>query len=71
MAIKIKESFVTEANASRIKGYLLSKALRKEEVSESEIKKVYGMNDSEFGAAVDKLVVDNVVDFVVPTGSRD
>ena len=64
MAIKIKESFVTEANASRIKGYLLSKALRKEEVSELEIKKVYGMNDADFEAAVVKLVLDKVVDDV-------
>lgn len=62
MTIKIKDSFVTEANSNRIKGYLLSKAMRKENVTDAEIKKVYGMGDTEFDAAVDKLVKDGVAD---------
>jgi hypothetical protein len=62
MTIKIKESFITEANSNRIKGYLLSKAMRKEEVTDAEIKKVYGMGETEFKAAVDKLVKDGVAD---------
>lgn len=62
MIIKIKDSFVVEANSSRIKGYLLSKATRIEDVTDAEIKKVYGMADKEFNAAVDKLVSDGVVD---------
>lgn len=62
MTIKIKDSFVTEANSNRIKGYLLSKAIRKEDVTDEEIKKVYSMADKEFDTAVDKLVNDGVVE---------
>jgi len=65
MSIKIKDSFVTEANSNRIKGYLLSKAMRKEEITDAEIKKVYGMGDTEFDLAVKKLVEDGVVDKVM------
>ena len=62
MAIKIKVSLVTEANSNRIKSYLLSKAMRKEDTTAAEIKKVYGMADKEFDAAVDKLVKDGMVE---------
>ncbi len=62
MGIKIKNSFVIETNAKRVKNYLLSKALRYKEVSDAEIKKVYGMGDKEFDEAVDKLVKDGDVD---------
>ena len=64
MTIKIKDSFVTEANSNRIKGYLLSKAMRKEDITDAEIKKVYGMDDKDFGTAVNKLVKDGIVDKV-------
>jgi len=62
MTIKIKDSLVTEANSNRIKAYLLSKAMRKEEVTEAEIKKVYGLSDADFNTAVDKLKADGVVE---------
>ena len=41
---------------------MLSKALRKEEVTAAEIKKVYGMGDKEYAEAVDKLIKDGAVD---------
>ena len=62
MTIKIKDSIVTETNSNRIKGYLLSKALRKEPVTDAETKKTYGLTDKEFDAAVDKLIKDGAVD---------
>lgn len=62
MGIKIKDSFITEVNSKRIKGYLISKALRKEAVTDAEIKKVYKMADVDFDVAVDKLVKDGIVD---------
>ena len=62
MAIKIKDSLVVETNAKRIKNYLLSKALRHEDVSDAETKKVYGMDDKEYAEAVDKLIKDGAVD---------
>ncbi len=62
MGIKIKNSFIIETNAKRVKNYLLSKALRYEEVSDAEIKKVYGMVDKEFDEAVNKLLADGDVD---------
>ena len=62
MIIKIKESLIIETNAKRVKNYMLSKALRKEEVSAAEIKKVYGMGDKEYAEAVDKLIKDGAVD---------
>jgi hypothetical protein len=62
MTIKIKDSLVTEANSNRIKAYLLSKAMRKDEVTNAEIRKVYGMGEAEFNAAVDKLVKDGVAE---------
>ncbi len=62
MSIKIKNSLIIEANAKRIKNYLLSKALRYEKVLDAEIKKVYGMDNKEFDEAVEKLVTDGDVD---------
>lgn len=62
MIIKIKDSLVTETNSNRIKAYLLSKALRKEVVSDAEIKKVYGLSDADFDTAVDKLVSEGIVE---------
>jgi hypothetical protein len=62
MKIKIKNSFVTEANSNRIKGYLLSKAMRKEDVTDAEIKKIYKMSDADFDAAVDVLVKDGIAE---------
>ena len=62
MTIKIKDSLVIEANSSRIKAYLLSKALRKEDCPDAEIKKVYGLDDNDFKAAVDKLTADGDVE---------
>ncbi len=62
MGIKIKNSLIIETNANRIKSYLLSKALRHEDVSDAEIKKIYGISDKEFDEAVDKLLSDGDVD---------
>lgn len=62
MTIKIKDSLVIEANSSRIKAYLLSKAMRKETVTDTEIKKVYGLNDTDFDTAVNKLVSEGSVE---------
>ncbi len=58
MGIKIKDSFIIETNANRIKSYMLSKALCHEDVSDAEIKKIYGISDKEFGEAIDKLLKD-------------
>ena len=62
MALKIKESIVAKARSERIEAYLLSKALRKEDCPDAEIKKVYKLSDADFDAAVDILVSSGSVE---------
>ena len=62
MGLKIKDDYAAKARSERIKGYLLSKALRKEECTDAEMKKIYKMSDAEFDAAADILIKEGVAE---------
>ena len=64
MTIKIKDSFVVEANSNRIKGYLLSKAMRKEACTDEEMMKIYSLTVAEFNRAADILIRDGIAERV-------
>lgn len=62
MNVKIKEDYVAKARSDRIKAYLLSKALRKEDCTDAEVKKIYKLSDVEFDVAVEILITDGIVE---------
>lgn len=62
MRLKIKHSEVVAVRAEQIKAYLLSKALRNEDCTDAEIKKVYKISDADFDAAADILIKGGVAE---------
>ena len=62
MNVKIKEDYVAKARSDRIKAYLLSKALRKEDCTDAEVKKIYKLSDVEFDVAVEILITEGIVE---------
>jgi len=58
MGLKIKKDYVAKARSDRIKAYLLSKALKKKDCTDAEIKMVYGLSDADFDEAADILIKD-------------
>ena len=62
MTLKIKDNYVTKARSDIIRAYLLSKALKKKDCTDAEIKKVYGLSDADFDAAADILIKDGTAE---------
>ncbi len=62
MGLKIKDDYVAKARSDRIRAYLLSKALKKRDCTDVEIKKIYGLSDADFEAAADILVKDGIAE---------
>jgi len=62
MGIKIKDNYVLEKRCAQVQAYLLSKALRNEDCTDDEIKKIYNISDADFDAVVDVLVKDGIVE---------
>ena len=62
MGLKIKDDYVAKARSDRIRAYLLSKALKKRDCTDVEIKKIYGLSDADFEAAANILVKDGIAE---------
>jgi hypothetical protein len=62
MGLKIKDDYVAKVRSDRIRAYLLSMALKKEDCTDTEIKKIYKMSDAEFDVAADILIKEGIAE---------